>query len=71
MHVLFDLDGLATAFAALLETCPVRIDEAIGAFRQRFERVGMFGNALYPGIAEAVAEPTWASVSASSRRSRM
>ena len=49
--------ALATAFSALLETSdPTRIDRAVTAFRERFERVGMFENALYPGIAPAVSE---------------
>ena len=49
--------ALAAAFESLLKTeDPARIDEAIAAFRQRFERVGMFENALYPGIAEAIAD---------------
>jgi phosphoglycolate phosphatase len=45
------------AFADLLKTSDSeRIDQAIAAFRQRFERLGMFENALYPGIAEAVSD---------------
>jgi phosphoglycolate phosphatase len=49
--------ALAAAFESLLKTDdPARIDEAIAAFRQRFERIGMFENALYPGIAEAIAD---------------
>jgi phosphoglycolate phosphatase len=49
--------ALATAFSALLETSDTaRVDHAIVAFRDRFERVGMFENALYPGIAAAVSE---------------
>jgi phosphoglycolate phosphatase len=49
--------ALATAFSALLETSDAaRVDQAIVAFRARFERVGMFENALYPGIAAAVSE---------------
>jgi phosphoglycolate phosphatase len=48
---------LAAAFSALLETSDhAQIDRAIAAFRQRFEAVGMFENALYPGIAEAIPE---------------
>jgi phosphoglycolate phosphatase len=48
---------LATAFSALLGTSDaVQIDRAITAFRRRFEPVGMFENALYPGIAVAIAE---------------
>ena len=48
---------LAAAFSALLETADdAHVDRAIAAFRRRFERVGMFENALYPGIAEAIAE---------------
>jgi phosphoglycolate phosphatase len=51
--------ALTIAFAALLETSdPVRIDQAIAVFRQRFERIGMFENALYPGVAEAVSDLT-------------
>lgn len=49
--------ALAAAFSALLETSDsAQIDRAIAAFRQRFERVGMFENALYPGIAESIPE---------------
>jgi phosphoglycolate phosphatase len=49
--------ALATAFGSLLDTDePARIDEAIAAFRERFERIGMFENALYPGIDEAVGD---------------
>jgi phosphoglycolate phosphatase len=49
--------ALTAAFQSLLETDdPPRIDAAIAAFRQRFERIGMFENALYTGIDEAVAD---------------
>jgi phosphoglycolate phosphatase len=49
--------ALAPAFGSLLDTeDQARIDEAIAAFRERFERIGMFENALYPGIDEAVAD---------------
>jgi phosphoglycolate phosphatase len=49
--------SLAAAFSTLLETSdPVQIDRAIAGFRRRFERVGMFENALYPGIAGAIDE---------------
>lgn len=48
---------LAAAFSALLETSDhAQIDRAIAAFRRRFEPVGMFENALYPGVAEAILE---------------
>jgi phosphoglycolate phosphatase len=48
---------LHASFAALLDTSDVdRIDLAVAIFRQRFEEVGMFENALYPGIAEAIEE---------------
>jgi phosphoglycolate phosphatase len=48
---------LAIAFSTLLDTTDsVYIDRAITAFRHRFEHIGMFENALYPGIAEAIAE---------------
>jgi phosphoglycolate phosphatase len=48
---------LPSSFATLLGTSdPARIELAIAAYRQRFERVGIFENALYPGIEEALAE---------------
>jgi len=44
---------LPGSFATLLGTSDTRqIDRAIAAYRRRFERVGMFENRLYPGIAE-------------------
>lgn len=49
--------ALHASFAALLDTSDVdRLDLAVAIFRQRFEEVGMFENALYPGIAEAIEE---------------
>ena len=44
---------LLGTFATLLETSERdRIEAAIGAYRRRFERVGLFENSLYAGIAE-------------------
>ncbi len=46
---------LAASFATLLGTSsPETIEQAIIAYRERYERLGMFENALYPGIGEAV-----------------
>jgi len=46
---------LPASFATLLGTSdPKRVDLALAAYRRRFERLGMFENALYPGIAEAL-----------------
>lgn len=48
---------LAGSFARLLETSDAAlIDQAIEAYRQRFERFGMFENAVYPGIRDALTE---------------
>lgn len=46
---------LARCFAALLETNDAgMIERAVASYRTRFERRGIFENALYPGIAEAL-----------------
>lgn len=46
---------LARSFSILLGTSePVLIDRAITTYRQRFERLGMFENSVYPGIEEAL-----------------
>jgi phosphoglycolate phosphatase len=48
---------LAGTFATLLGTSDEsRIEAAIAAYRQRFEPIGMFENAVYPGIREALTE---------------
>jgi phosphoglycolate phosphatase len=48
---------LAGTFATLLGTAdPALVEEAIAAYRARFERVGIFENAVYPGIRDALAE---------------
>jgi phosphoglycolate phosphatase len=48
---------IGECFAELLGTTdPVCIDRAVALYRSRFERVGMFENALYPGAGEALAE---------------
>jgi phosphoglycolate phosphatase len=48
---------LAGSFERLLGTSDsARIEAAIAAYRERFERVGMFENAIYPGIPEALAQ---------------
>lgn len=48
---------LAGSFSVLLNTSePRQIEEAIAAYRRRFEAVGMFENTLYPGMAEMLAE---------------
>jgi phosphoglycolate phosphatase len=49
--------ALHTSFANLLRTSDVdRLDLAVATFRQRFEQVGMFENAVYPGIETAIEE---------------
>lgn len=46
---------LADTFRRLLaEPSQQRIADAINAYRERFRRVGMFENRLYPGIADAL-----------------
>jgi phosphoglycolate phosphatase len=46
---------LATMFGVLLETNDaVLIDRAVAVYRDRFDRVGIFENSLYPGILEAL-----------------
>jgi phosphoglycolate phosphatase len=46
---------LRESFATLLQTGePDRVDRAIAAYRSRFEATGMFENAVYPGIREAL-----------------
>src|SRR5579862_9187719 len=48
---------LSDIFATLLGTTdPATIEAAIAAYRVRFNDVGIFENALFPGIAEALAE---------------
>jgi phosphoglycolate phosphatase len=47
---------LPVAFQMLLGTDdPALIEKAIEIYRERFERIGMFENALFPGIAEGLA----------------
>ena len=47
---------IGECFAELLGTTDVpTIERAVAAYRRRFERVGMFENALYPGVVEALA----------------
>jgi phosphoglycolate phosphatase len=42
---------LMGTFATLLDTVDAgRVQLAIGAYRQRFERIGLFENAVFPGI---------------------
>src|SRR5258706_7667760 len=49
--------ALHASFAALLQTSDLdRLDLAVAIFRRRFEQVGMFENALYPGVDEALEE---------------
>lgn len=46
---------LPVAFQTLLGTDdPALIEQAISVYRERFERIGMFENALFPGVAEAL-----------------
>ena len=46
---------LADCFAELLQTTDEElIDRAVTAYRARFETVGMFENALYPGVEDAL-----------------
>src|ERR687892_317008 len=46
---------LASCLAALLQTDDIAtIDRAIACYRNRFERQGIFENALYPGVVEAL-----------------
>jgi phosphoglycolate phosphatase len=48
---------LMGTFASLLDTADAGvIDAAIAAYRERFERVGMFENHVFPGIREALTE---------------
>jgi phosphoglycolate phosphatase len=48
---------IADSFALLLDTSDAGdVERAIALYRERFERVGMFENALYPGIEGALAE---------------
>jgi phosphoglycolate phosphatase len=50
---------LAACFRSLLETDDRNtIENAVASYRRRFEERGMFENALYPGIADAVAALT-------------
>ncbi len=47
---------LGECLAVLLQTGDAAlVERAIAAYRSRFERVGMFENALYPGVDEAIA----------------
>ena len=47
---------LQESFRTLLNTTdPVRIDEAVALYRERFTVTGLFENTVYPGIAEALA----------------
>jgi phosphoglycolate phosphatase len=46
---------LSVSFRALLGTDdPALIHEAITRYRERFERIGMFENSLFPGVAEGL-----------------
>ena len=46
---------LATVFGILLETNDAAlIDQAISAYRARFDNVGIFENSLYPGVVQAL-----------------
>jgi phosphoglycolate phosphatase len=48
---------LAETFAVLLETAEeTHVAEAISHYRERFGATGMFENALYPGVAECLAQ---------------
>jgi phosphoglycolate phosphatase len=48
--------SLAHAFQSILQTDdPVLIERAVVSYRRRFEQVGMFENAVYPGIPEVLA----------------
>jgi phosphoglycolate phosphatase len=48
---------LSVAFRTLLRSDePQVIEQAIAAYRERFESTGMFENALYPGVRQALAE---------------
>lgn len=48
---------LATIFASLLESDdPALLDRAIASYRTRFDEVGIFENALFPGIEVALSE---------------
>ena len=47
---------LPVAFRTLLRSADARvIEQAIAAYRERFETTGIFENALYPGVREALA----------------
>ncbi|MET0167662.1 MAG: HAD hydrolase-like protein [Vicinamibacterales bacterium] len=63
MHLLFDLDGTLTDSREGIVRCINHAILELGADappvesltrRRRFERLGMFENALYPGSAEAL-----------------
>jgi len=45
---------LQQTFAALLGGNAGDVTRALGLYRERFSRIGMFENAVYPGIAEAL-----------------
>ena len=46
---------LPGSFATLLNTSdPEPVERAIAAYRERFERIGMFENRLYPGTSDAL-----------------
>jgi phosphoglycolate phosphatase len=46
---------LRESFASLLDTTDdIRVERAMRAYRSRFETIGMFENAVYPGIREAL-----------------
>lgn len=48
---------LPAAFRTLLGSSePSLIERAIALYRERFEAAGMFENALYPGVVEALSE---------------
>ena len=48
---------LAVAFRILLRSADTEvIEQAIAAYRERFETTGMFENALYPGVQHALTE---------------
>jgi phosphoglycolate phosphatase len=48
---------LPVAFRTLLRSDEAQvIEQAIAAYRERFETTGMFENALYPGVRQALAE---------------
>jgi phosphoglycolate phosphatase len=48
---------LREAFSELLQTEePALIEEAVGLYRERFSRVGLFENAVYPGMQAVLAQ---------------